>query len=210
MANKKTDETTEMAILMAARKVFTHRGFAATRMEDIATEAGINRALLHYYFRSKEKMFDIIFEQRISEFFTGLISILSSDLALPDKIRAIVEHDIETISRQQDLPMFILQELSQNPQRLIDYAEKAGAHPAQMLKIIAAQVKKEVAAGRIRPIDPGQLLINIMSLSLYPFIAKPMVKAVQGLDDAGFDRMMKKRKKEVADFVLSAITISPR
>jgi len=195
---------------MAARKVFTHKGFAAARMEDIAMEAGINRALLHYYFRSKEKMFDIIFEQRISEFFTGLISILASDLALSEKIRAIVEHDIETISQQQDLPMFILQELSQNPQRLIAYAEKVGAHPGQMIKIIGAQVKKEVAAGRIRPIDPGQLLINIMSLSLYPFIAKPMVKAVQGVDDHGFDLMMKRRKKEVADFILSAINLSQR
>jgi AcrR family transcriptional regulator len=210
LVKKKTDITTEKAILAAARKVFTHKGFAAARMEDIAAEAGINRALLHYYFRSKEKMFDIIFEQRIAEFFTELGAILTSERNLQDKIRAIVDHDIQSISEQPDLPMFIMQELGLNPQRLIAYAEKAGSHPRYMIKILGAQVKQEVAAGRIRNIDPGQLLINIMSLSVYPFIAKPMIKAMQEMDNAGFETMMKKRKKEVADFILSAITVSPR
>ncbi len=190
---------------MAARKVFTQKGFAGARMDDIAREAGMNRALLHYYFRSKEKMFDMIFEQRMGEFFSGLARIMTSNLELMQKIGAIVEHDISMISAQPDLPMFIMQELAQNPQRLLAHAASSGARPDMLLKAFTVQVKDAIDQNRIRPIDAGQLLINIMSLSIYPFIAKPMIKALKGLDDTAFDKMMKKRKEEVTEFVINAI-----
>jgi AcrR family transcriptional regulator len=205
LAKKNHDNQTETAILGAARKVFTQKGFAAARMEDIAQEAKINRALLHYYFRTKDRMFDIIFEQRIGEFFSGLAGIISSDIEFEEKVAAIISHDIDMISAQPDLPIFIMQELAQHPVRLVAYAEKAGAHPGSLIKIWGVQLRNEVDKKRIRPTDPSQLLINIMSLSIYPFIAKPMIKAMQGVDDSAFHAMMKKRKKEVADFVLRAI-----
>lgn len=205
MVKVQPDNQSEKAILSAARNVFTRKGYAAARMDDIAKEAGINRALLHYYFRSKERMFDIIFKQRIKEFFSGLASIMFSDLTLIDKIKAIVEHDIDMISAQPDLPIFIMQELTQNPQRLIDYAHGAGADPGLMMKTLNAQIKEASGVKTIRNIDGGQLLINIMSLSIYPFIAKPMIKAMHGMDDVKFDKMMKKRKTEVADFIIDAL-----
>jgi len=205
VAKKERDNQTENGILNAARMVFTQKGYAAARMEDIASEAGINRALLHYYFRSKDRMFDIIFEQKIGEFFSGLAAIMISDMELIKKIRAIVEHDIAMITTQPDLPMFIMQELSQNPQRLIAQAGRASGHPKMLLKTFNIQVKKEIKKKAIRPIDAGQLLINIMSLSIYPFIAKPMIKALKGLDDIMFDKMMRKRKGEVTDFIINAI-----
>ena len=205
MANKKPDNQSEMAILTAARKVFTQKGYAAARMDDIAKEAGINRALLHYYFRSKERMFDIIFEQRMAEFFSGLAQIIFSDQSITDKIRSIVEHDIDMVIAQPDLPIFIMQELTQNPQRLLNSAQGAGAKPGIMLKALNTGIKEAVAAREIRPVEASQLLINTMSLAIYPFIAKPMIKAMQDLDDAGFERMMKKRKKEVADFIINAL-----
>ena len=113
-----------MAILTAARKVL-HIGASRQRVwKTLLLRQASTAPYCIITSGARKKCLTSYLEQRISEFFTGLISILSSDLALPDKIRAIVEHDIETISQQQDLPMFILQELSQNPQRLIDYAEK--------------------------------------------------------------------------------------
>lgn len=205
LPKKERNNQTEIEILKAARKVFTQKGYAAARMEDIATEAGINRALLHYYFRNKDRMFDMIFEQRIGEFFSGLASIMNSNLDLMKKISAIVEHDIAMITAQPDLPIFIMQELTQNPQRLIDHANKVGARPEMLLKTLSAQVKTEIRKKTIRPIEAHQLLINIMSLSIYPFIAKPMIKAMNSLDDAMFDKMMKKRKVEVTNFIISAI-----
>ena len=201
----KRNNQTERAILLAAGKVFTRRGFAAARMDEIAKEAGINRALLHYYFRSKEKMFDIIFQEGMREFFDGLVKIIFSDIPLADKIRAIVEHDITMISKNPDLPLFVMQEIGQRPERLIAHAEKAGARPGRLLKVFSKQVNEEIEKGHIRNIDPKQLLINIMSLAIYPFIAKPMIMTMQELDQKGFDKIMNRRKTEVVEFILHAL-----
>lgn len=205
MDKGKRNNQTEKAILEAARKVFTQKGFAGARMEDIANEAGINRALLHYYFRSKEKMFDLVFQQRVREFFLGLAGILNGPQSLEEKITAVVAHDIDMIRSQPDLPIFVMQELSQHPDRLVQMAASAGANPAGMMKGWKQQVKAAVEKKQILPIDGGQLLINVMSLCVYPFIAKPMIKAIQELDDAQFDRMIIKRKQEVVEFVMNSI-----
>lgn len=189
----------------AARKVFTHKGLAGARMEDIAKEAGINRALLHYYFRSKEKMFELVFQQRVREFFFGLAGIINGPLALEEKIKAVVAHDIDMIRSQPDLPIFLMQELALRPERLVQMAAASGASPSGMMKSWKQQVKLAVEKKVIRPIDGGQLLINVMSLCVYPFIAKPMIKAIQELDDAQFDRMIIKRKQEIVEFVMNSI-----
>ena len=174
-------------------------------MEDIAKEAGMNRALLHYYFRSKEKMFDIIFQQRIREFFGGLAKIIFSEIPLTAKIRSIVEHDITMISQNPDLPLFVMQEIGQRPERLVVHAERAGAKPGELLKFFSKQVNEEIKLGRIRPIEPVQLLINIMSMAIYPFVAKPMIMIMKQIDQKGFDKIMNSRKVEVSEFILQAL-----
>jgi AcrR family transcriptional regulator len=205
LAKKKPDNQTEKVILDAARRVFTHRGFAAARMDEIAKAAGINRALLHYYFRSKDKLFDLVFAQRAREFFLGLAGIIGGRGTLEEKIKAIVDHDIDMIRSQPDLPIFIMQELSQHPDRLVRMAVESGANPSQMMKVFRLAVKEAVDKKQIRPVEPGQLLINVMSLCVYPFIAKPMIKAVQELDDKQFDKMILKRKQEIVDFVMNSL-----
>jgi len=201
----KPDNQAEMAILEAARKVFTHRGYAGARMDEIAREAGINRALLHYYFRSKEKLFDLVFAQRAREFFLGMVGIINSPGTLEEKVRAIIAHDIDMMRSQPDLPLFIMQELAQNPDRLVRMASESGASPNVLMKGFKSTVKEAVDKKQIRPVDAGQLLINIISLCVYPFIAKPMIKAVQELDDKQFERMIINRKKEVVEFVMNAL-----
>lgn len=205
MVKEKVDNQAEKAILEAARRIFTQKGLAAARMEDIAREAGINRALLHYYFRSKEKLFDLVFQQRVREFFLGLVSIISKPQSLEEKIRSIVEHDIDMIRSQPDLPIFIMQELTQRPDRLVQMAAASGANPAVMMKTFRQAVKEAVDRKQIRPIDGGQLLINVMSLCVYPFIAKPIIKAVQELDDKQFEKMIVKRKEEIVAFVMKSL-----
>ncbi|MBK5280085.1 MAG: TetR/AcrR family transcriptional regulator [Bacteroidia bacterium] len=207
MVKEKRDNQTEKAILEAADKVFTRKGFAAARMEDIAKEAGINRALLHYYFRSKEKMFDLIFDQRVREFFSGLGEIIGSEKNLEEKIRAIIEHEITILIAHPYLPIFVLQEVNQNPQRMLEHAQKAGAHPSMLLKKFSVQVKDDIKKQIIRPIDPSQLLMNIMSMAIYPFIAKPILKTILETDDTGFEVVMKRRKKEVTEFILQALKV---
>lgn len=204
MAKKILDNLTEKVILEAAGKVFTSKGYAAARMDDIAKAAGINRALLHYYFRSKDNLFGLVFADRFKEFFSGVSRILTSDKKLTEKIEELVAHDITMIRQHPDLPLFVMQELSQNPDRMIEHAQQAGTN-ATLMKNFKAQVQQEVDKGNIRKIDGSQLLINIMSLAVYPFIARPMIKAMNQYDNKDFEKMIDQRKKEVADFIINAL-----
>jgi AcrR family transcriptional regulator len=203
--SKKGPEATENAIFEAARRVFTRKGYAAARMDEIAKEAGINRALLHYYFRSKERMFEKIFIERISQFFGGLVAILNSEAPLTEKIRRIIDHDISTFQEHPELPLFIMQELSLNPERLPKFMQGAGVNPKVVIDAFGAQVKKASRNGDMRATDGTQLLINIMSMCVYPFIARPMLRPALGLDEEGFRKMMERRKTEVAAFVMQSI-----
>lgn len=202
------EKPTEEIILDAAMKVFTKKGFAATRTEEIAKEAGINRALLHYYYRDKQTMFNLIFESRFKEFFKGLFVIFEADnISLFDKIRRMVEHEINTLTKHPDLARFIITEIAQTPELLIDYGKKLGINPRLIIDEFEKQVSKEVSTGSIRPIAGKQLLVNIMSLCIYPFVAKPIIQTMMTVDETAFYQMSEQRKKEVSEFIINAIKI---
>ncbi len=202
---KEKDSNTENSILEAARNVFTRKGYDGARMDDIAKEAGINRALLHYYFRSKARMFELVFEERFREFFSGLMGILQSDQELTAKIKAIIDHDITMISKHPDLPLFILQEVNQNPDRIRSFIQKMGATPGTILNRFNQQVADEVKKGTLKEITGIQIMMNILSLCIYPFIARPMIQFMNGLSDQQFEKLMQNRKEEVLTFMLQGI-----
>jgi len=205
MINSK-EKPTEELILDAAMKVFTRKGFAAARTEEIAKEAGINRELLHYYYRDKQTMFNLIFESRFKEFFKGLFVIFEADnISLFDKISRMVEHEINTLTKHPDLARFIITEIAQHPELLIEYGKKLGVNPRLFIEGFENQVSKEVSAGIIKPIEGKQLLMNIMSLCIYPFVAKPIIQTMMTVDEATFYQMTEQRKKEVSEFIISAI-----
>lgn len=193
-------------ILNAAVKVFTRKGYAGARMEEIAKEAGINRALLHYYFRDKATMFNIIFETRFKEFFTGLFEVFQSDAPFIEKIRRIVDHEITVLIKHPDLARFVITEIAQQPERLIQFGQKLGFNPRLMLENFQKEIQRNVDSGKIRPIDGRQLLMNIISICIYPFVAKPIIKTMMQMDENTFLELMEKRKKEAFDFIINAIT----
>ncbi len=200
------EKPTEELILDAAMKVFTRKGFAAARMEEIAKEAGINRALLHYYHRDKQTMFNRIFESRFKEFFKGLFVIFESDnISLFEKIKRMVDHEISTLMKHPDLARFIITEIAQSPDLLIEYGKKLGINPRVFIEAFEKQIAKEVDAGLIRPIEGKQLLINIMSLCIYPFVAKPVIQTMMSLNENNFYDMAEQRKIEVSEFIINAI-----
>jgi len=200
------EKTTEELILDAAMKVFTRKGFAAARTEEIAKEAGINRALLHYYYRDKQTMFNLIFENRFKEFFKGLFVIFEAEnVSLFDKIRRMVEHEINTLTKHPDLARFIITEIAHEPELLLEYGKKLGVNPRIFIEGFEKQVSKEVSDGVIIPIEGKQLLINIMSLCIYPFVAKPVIQTMMSVDEVAFYQMTEQRKKEVSEFIITAI-----
>ena len=202
---KKKDNSTEDAILQVARKVFTQKGLSGARMQDIADEAGVNKALLHYYFQSKEKLFALIFDQEFEKFFSSLAVIISSDLGLFEKIKQIVGLDIERLVQFPDMPLFVINEVSRNPdimaKRLKPLQQKS------VMETFQKQIAAEIQKGTIKSISAEQLLINIQSLSIFPFVAKPMLKKVLQKTEKDYQEMIQVRKKELADFIINAIKI---
>ncbi len=197
------DTKTEEKILEAARRIFTRSGFAAARMEDIAAEAGMNRALLHYYFRSKEKMFDMIFEENMKNFYGNFLSILSGKEDIEAKIRLLISAEIDMLLANQHLPLFMVNEIARDPELLL---QKIRNFPVQQffgefIKQFEAEIKK----GKIKKADPMQILMHIMSLCIFPFMGRPMLMAVSGMDQKQFEALMQQRKTLVADLIIASI-----
>ena len=200
---KRKDKNTEQVILQTARKIFIQKGLAGARMQDIADQAGFNKALVHYYFTSKEKLFDLVFEQEMSNLFSNLVAILSSDLPLFEKIENIVSLDIDRLTQFPGLPIFVLNEMSRNPEVILKRVKKI---PVQkVMDGFQKQINSEIKKGTIKKITADQLFINIQSLCIFPFIARPMIKGLLQFDDKTYLAMIEKRKTEVAQFIISAI-----
>lgn len=201
---KKQDETTESTILAAARVVFHKHGMAGARMQQIADEAGINKALLHYYFRSKEKLFKAVFLEGFKTIVPRMNSIFDSDMPLFSKIETFAEQYISFILQNPFLPAFVIQEMNNNPHFAKEYLSSLSKpNPRQFMQ----QIKKEVDAGNIRPVDPLQLILNIFSLCLFPFMAGTMIQEVTGMNKKQYQQILTQRKKEVAQFIINAIKL---
>ncbi len=202
---KQKDKNTEALILQTARSVFIEKGLAGARMQDIADKAGFNKALLHYYFTSKNKLFDIVFEQEFGDFFSHLAGILMAELPLFEKIEKIVLLDIERLTQFPGLPNFMLNEMSQNPEAIMKRMKKIPV--GLILGSFQKQINSEVKKGIIKKISAQQLLINIQSLCIFPFISRPMIKGLMQMDEKAYQAMIKQRKTEVAAFIISAIKL---
>jgi TetR/AcrR family transcriptional regulator len=198
----KKDETTRERILAAAKNVFVSKGMAGARMQDIADEAGINKALLHYYFRNKEQLFQVIFKEAAGRLFPKLNFIFESDMPLFEKIESFTYEYITIILENPYLPLFVLNEIHQDPHFFLNHVWAGNKpRPDKFLK----QIQEEVQKGTIKDISPVQLLMNMISLTVFPFVAKPMFQLNVGIDDWQFKAIMEQRKTEVAKFIIESI-----
>ncbi|HEY3429969.1 MAG TPA: TetR/AcrR family transcriptional regulator [Cyclobacteriaceae bacterium] len=191
MAKKRveTDSSTEEKIKAAAQKVFTKKGFSGARTRDIAEEAGINLALLNYYFRSKEKLFDIVMMENLQQFLLGLKSVLHNEKSsLTEKVSVIAEEYINMLTANPDLPLFVLTEIRTNPEKLADTMKVK----TLLLESVFFKQLMEATKGKIHPLH---LLINIMGLTVFPFIAGPLLQHVGNMKTKDFHNMMDERKK---------------
>ena len=195
--------STEEQIKAAAKKIFVKKGFAGARMQEIADEAGINKALLHYYYRNKAKLFEVIFEETFHMLLPKMTQVVTADKSIIEKIEMFIPMYIQTIRMNPHIPLFILNELNQDSDRLVNRI-KSNVQPEIFMGLMQ-QVQMEIAQGKIRPINPIHLIMNIVSMSAFPFIAKPLLKQVMGMDDTFFDQLMKERTKVVLDFTKAAL-----
>lgn len=196
-------ETTESKILVAARKVFQQKGMAGARMMEIAEEAGINKALLHYYFRSKEKLFLAIFKESIEVMGEKINSVFEKGLPIEDTIKYFVDQYIDMLIEMPYLPGFVLYELNRNPKELIDTMMQSTKKPNPFPLI--QQLNIAIDAGKIRPINPLNFIINLLSLCVFPVIARPMIMGVLNITESEFEIIIRQRKTETTDFILNAL-----
>ena len=180
------DLSTEQKIKEAAITVFQKKGFAATRTRDIAEEAGLNLALINYYFRSKQNLFDIIMEEKIIAFFKNFIPlILADDLSPEEKIKLVSKNYIGLLLESPDLPIFVLNAIHSDPAHFAKIVQ--GAELIQHSPLVA-QLKK------INPkIKFEQFFMNIMALCIFPFIMRPAISQISDTINKDFESLMKER-----------------
>lgn len=202
MGKIKKDQTTEEKILAAARKVFTRDGMAGARMQDIADEAGMNKALLHYYFRNKEKLFETIFKEATMDFLPRMNAIFGADMPLFDKIRTFCSEYITQVVKTPFVPLFLLSEMNKQPGQFL---KKVWGDQKPDIAPMAMQIQQEVAKGTIKPIHPLHLVMNMFGMCVFPFLGKPMIHFMTGMNDAQFYELMEQRKTIIPEFIIEAI-----
>ena len=186
----------------AAKNVFQEKGMAGARMQEIADKAGINKALLHYYYRSKQLLFEATFKSAFSIMAPQLNQVLNDDRELFDKIRNFTEKYTSFVMKHPYLPNFVIQEINKNPEFIQKLQMEKNVPSIDKFKI---QVASAIEQGLIKPIDAEQLFINILSLNIFPFIGKPLLKGLINADEKMFLKILEDRTTEVADFIINAI-----
>lgn len=196
-------ENTENQILIAAREVFITKGLDGARMQEIADQAGINKALLHYYFRSKDKLFDKVFSEVASNLFPAMKQVLEAELGMKEKISFFVKIYLTTLKENPFIPAFVINTLNTNPDRFLKYLKQSGINP----RFIQKQIDKEAEQGLIRSIKAEHLMVNIIAMCIFPFVARPIVQNVFDMNNEEYQLYMESRQTEIVDFVLKSITV---
>lgn len=200
MAN---DSTTEQKILEAAEEVFHEKGFDGARMQEIAEQAGINKGLLHYYFKTKDKLFEAIFSAALNRMVSRILSILELEIPLDEKIDLVVDQYMGMLLKNPSMPRFVLNNLNKNPDQFIARHFKKEVKDA--FAEFAVSVQKEAGEGRIREIDARHLFMNILAMIIFPFVARPLIQVVFGADNAEFKELMAERKTHIKQFIKAAL-----
>jgi hypothetical protein len=194
---------TEEKILEAAKRVFVRKGFDGARMQEIADEAGINKALLHYYFRSKDKLFTVIFDETLGQLTGTIHELLNSSDNIFELIDKFVDFYTDFLKKNPHVPIFILNEIYQNPERMKQRIEKNGIFPKPM--DIAIKFSKQAENGEIKEVNPIYFVLNMISMCIFPFMARPMIQTVFKVNDPVFDFMLDDRKTFIKETLINSI-----
>jgi AcrR family transcriptional regulator len=200
------DKQTEEIIFEAATEVFTEKGMDGARMQDIANHAGINKALLHYYFRTKDQLFNAVFEMIAAKILKKFAPVFDETLSLEDKIRFFFREHITFLQQNPKLPGFILYEINRNPARIRKILNNVNFN--KLWEELYNQHSEELNKYNITKEKVPQLMVSIASLSVFPFAAKGIIEGILVNTGINFDKFIEERKEFAAEFVINAITNS--
>jgi AcrR family transcriptional regulator len=170
-------------------------------MQEIADEAGINKALLHYYFRNKEKLFEAVFKEAFSQIMGRAREVFMSDKPLKEKIQVFLTHYIDVINENSYIPWFILNGMYERPDQLKVIFENAEFNPAMLMEHLRSQIKTEYNTD----INPFHIWLNVLSLSIFPVVAKPLIREIFQMPEEAYNQIMEERKEIVPQFIANAL-----
>lgn len=203
------DGDTEQRILDAARRVFTSHGTTGARMQEIAVEAGVNQALLHYYFRSKDRLAAVVFQEAAARLLPAITGLLGSDASIEEKVERVVHLYIDGVRQSPFIPGYLVSEIHQQPERLTALIDAAGSGARVAVDAararLAAQLHAAAVAGEIRPITVEQFFVNVIALCMMPFLARPLLGALLGMDAVSFDRFLDQRRADLPGFIIRGL-----
>lgn len=201
-------QSSEARILQAAEKEFFEKGYAGARTVSIAEAAGVTHAMLHYYFRTKDKLFEQIVAGKINMLGDIILSAIGDgNLPLEERIRQGVERHFDFIAANRDLPRFIVNEVLSRPNH-IEIMKRNALHVVNnLLSSLQGEIDEYAARGLCRKVDARMLLIDIVSLNVFPFMAAPIVYSAIGDSYSNYDEFLAMRKKENVETILNKLKI---
>ena len=199
----RADQETRDRILDAAHRVFIHKGTASGRTQEIADEAGVNKALVHYYFGTKAALADAIFARALGTLVPRIFGILADpNRSIEQKVPAIVKEQIDFNSAHPYLAGYMVAELHAHPERI---ARLMTAHGRVPLAVLRRQLQEGARAGRLRPIAPEQFVASMMGLLLFPFAIRPALCELLGFDSKRWAAFLEERRRILPDFVMAGL-----
>lgn len=193
------DSSTEEKIYEAARRIFLLKGMDGTRMQEIADEAGMNKALLHYYFRSKENLFKAVFRDIFTKFFSRVKETLFSDKPAEEKMIYFIDNYIDMIEANPYVPQFIINEINRDPKMLKSLMFESGIEPQQILEMFL----NEANLNKLTNTDPRHIVVSLLGMLILPFAARPLLQMVYFNDDAAaYNQFLRERKDVVKNMIL--------
>lgn len=195
-------DSTKEKIVQAAQLVFIRKGMDGARMQEIADEAGINKALLHYYFHSKQQLFNEVFYGILSKLIPDLINIFRVEETFADKIAAVVREYDSYMSKNPFLPQFVISEINRDPEQLARFMSDQGLNFSK----IEERINSEVIAGNIRPITFPHLFANLIGMVVMPYIGRPLFqRKLFRNDSTKYDQFLQERRAVITQFIQQAI-----
>jgi TetR/AcrR family transcriptional regulator len=197
------DKQTEEKIFESATEVFIEKGMDGARMQDIANHAGINKSLLHYYYRTKDHLFNAVFEMIAGQMFKKFAPVFDENMSLEDKLRFFFREHITFMQKNPRLPSFILNEFHRNPERISKLIKNIDIN--KLWTTLEEQHKEELRKYNITRENIPQFMTTVAGMSVFPFVAKPIISGIMEKMGYDFDEYIEKRKDYAADFVINAL-----
>ena len=197
----------EHSILEAAQREFLEKGYDGARTTSIARNAGVTHAMLHYYFKTKEQLFERIFKETIGLMGKSLIGVFTgSDKPVLERIKDAIEFHFNFIYENPQLPLFIIREVASRPERFSLVKETISAVAGGLMKALQQDFDEAAKKGEIEKVEASTLMLDMLSLNAFPFLIQPLFQAAMGNKLGNVDKFYETRKKENIEIIMRRLT----